>query len=202
MADDPSTAGGNPFEVLLAFLKLGASAFGGPIAHLGYFREEFVRRRRWLDEATYAELVALCQFLPGPASSQVGFAIGLERAGPLGASGLSREACTAPQSLHSSQDSPSAIAAASSCAASSSSPCACNTQARSCTSRFNCGVAILQPPVDGNLQSPGIVFPRAAAVAARTQKHLAFQSGCSFSWCGRGFQLGGIARHGKERIFD
>jgi chromate transporter len=76
---------GNPLEVLLAFLRLGVSAFGGPIAHLGYFRAEFVHRRRWLDEATYAELVALCQFLPGPASSQVGFAIGLERAGPLGA---------------------------------------------------------------------------------------------------------------------
>jgi chromate transporter len=92
MADAPqSTEGGatgtqgNPLEVLLAFLKLGVSAFGGPIAHLGYFRNEFVRRRAWLDEATYADLVALCQFLPGPASSQTGFAIGLMRAGPLGA---------------------------------------------------------------------------------------------------------------------
>jgi chromate transporter len=72
-------------EVLLAFLKLGVSAFGGPIAHIGYFREEFVARRRWLDEAAYADLVALCQFLPGPASSQVGFGLGLMRAGPLGA---------------------------------------------------------------------------------------------------------------------
>jgi chromate transporter len=72
-------------EVLGAFLRLGLTAFGGPIAHLGYFRAEFVERRRWLDEAAYAELVALCQFLPGPASSQVGFAIGLGRAGPLGA---------------------------------------------------------------------------------------------------------------------
>jgi chromate transporter len=84
-ADDRPTAAGKPLEVLAAFFRLGVSAFGGPIAHLGYFREEFVHRRRWLDEATYAELVALCQFLPGPASSQVGFAIGLERAGPLGA---------------------------------------------------------------------------------------------------------------------
>jgi chromate transporter len=84
-ADDRPIAAGNPLEVLGAFFRLGVSAFGGPVAHLGYFREEFVRRRRWLDEATYAELVALCQFLPGPASSQVGFAIGLERAGPLGA---------------------------------------------------------------------------------------------------------------------
>ncbi|MEF2552681.1 chromate efflux transporter [Aurantimonas sp. A2-1-M11] len=68
-----------------AFLKLGFSAFGGPIAHLGYFRDEFVTRRLWLDETGYGDLVALCQFLPGPASSQVGFAIGLMRAGPLGA---------------------------------------------------------------------------------------------------------------------
>ncbi len=68
-------------EVFLAFLKLGLSSFGGPIAHLGYFREEFVARRRWLDDAAYADLVALCQFLPGPASSQVGFALGLMRAG-------------------------------------------------------------------------------------------------------------------------
>ncbi len=76
---------GSPSEVLLVFLKLGVSCFGGPIAHIGYFRDEFVVRRRWLDEAAYAELVALCQFLPGPASSQVGFSIGLARAGYLGA---------------------------------------------------------------------------------------------------------------------
>lgn len=75
---------GSPFEVLLVFLKLGVSCFGGPIAHIGYFRDEFVVRRRWLDEAAYADLVALCQFLPGPASSQVGFSIGLARAGYLG----------------------------------------------------------------------------------------------------------------------
>ncbi|MFG6177900.1 chromate efflux transporter [Halomonas sp. THAF12] len=73
-----------PGEVFRAFLLLGLSAFGGPIAHLGYFRQEFVARRRWLDEHAYADLVALCQFLPGPASSQVGFALGLMRAGPLG----------------------------------------------------------------------------------------------------------------------
>ena len=64
---------GSPLEVLVAFGKLGVSCFGGPIAHIGYFRDEFVVRRRWLDEHTYADLVALCQFLPGPASSQVGF---------------------------------------------------------------------------------------------------------------------------------
>lgn len=72
-------------EVFRAFLKLGLTSFGGPVAHLGYFRDELVIRRRWIDEAGYADLVALCQFLPGPASSQVGFALGLLRAGPLGA---------------------------------------------------------------------------------------------------------------------
>jgi chromate transporter len=70
--------------VFLAFSKLGMSSFGGPIAHIGYFREEFVVRRRWLDEHAYADLVGLCQFLPGPASSQVGFSLGLMRAGYLG----------------------------------------------------------------------------------------------------------------------
>ena len=78
-------AAGSPLEVLLVFLKLGLTSFGGPIAHLGYFREEFVVRRRWLDEQSYVDLVALCQFLPGPASSQVGFSIGLMRAGYAGA---------------------------------------------------------------------------------------------------------------------
>jgi chromate transporter len=72
-------------EVFLAFLKLGLTSFGGPVAHLGYFRNEFVERRHWLDEHTYADLVALCQFLPGPASSQVGIAIGIMRASYLGA---------------------------------------------------------------------------------------------------------------------
>src|ERR1700744_4802397 len=76
---------GSPLEVLRVVLKLGLSCFGGPIAHIGYFREEFVVRRRWLDEAAFVDLVALCQFLPGPASSQVGFSIGLMRGGFAGA---------------------------------------------------------------------------------------------------------------------
>jgi chromate transporter len=71
-------------EVLLTFLKLGVTSFGGPIAHIGYFREELVVRRRWVDEAAYSDLVALCQFLPGPASSQVGFSLGMIRAGYVG----------------------------------------------------------------------------------------------------------------------
>lgn len=75
----------SPLEVLRIFFRLGVSCFGGPIAHLGYFRDEFVVRRRWLDDHAYADLVGLCQFLPGPASSQVGFAIGLMRAGFAGA---------------------------------------------------------------------------------------------------------------------
>jgi chromate transporter len=75
---------GSPAEVFAAFLKLGLTSFGGPVAHLGYFRIEFVERRHWLDEAAYADLVALCQFLPGPASSQAGMAIGLLRAGYAG----------------------------------------------------------------------------------------------------------------------
>src|SRR4051794_11381400 len=77
-------AAGTPGEVFRAFLKLGITSFGGPIAHLGYFRAELVVRRNWIDETGYADLVALCQFLPGPASSQVGFALGLLRGGPLG----------------------------------------------------------------------------------------------------------------------
>jgi chromate transporter len=71
--------------VFLTFLQLGLTSFGGPVAHLGYFREAFVERRRWIDERSYADLVALCQFLPGPASSQVGIAIGLAKAGLPGA---------------------------------------------------------------------------------------------------------------------
>lgn len=71
-------------EVFIAFLKLGLTSFGGPIAHLGYFRREFVERRRWLDDAAFTDLVGLCQFLPGPASSQLGFSIGLLRGGWLG----------------------------------------------------------------------------------------------------------------------
>lgn len=71
-------------EVFLVALRLGLTSFGGPIAHLGYFRDEYVARRKWLDEPTYAEVVALCQILPGPASSQVGMTIGMMRAGMLG----------------------------------------------------------------------------------------------------------------------
>jgi chromate transporter len=72
-------------EVFAVFVRLGLTCFGGPIAHLGYFHDEFVTRRKWLDERAYSDLVALCQFLPGPASSQVGFSIGLLRARYLGA---------------------------------------------------------------------------------------------------------------------
>ncbi|MNF54402.1 putative chromate transport protein [compost metagenome] len=74
-----------PFFIFLIFLRLGLTSFGGPIAHLGYFRDEFVTRRQWLTERSYADLVALCQFLPGPASSQVGMALGLSRSGYSGA---------------------------------------------------------------------------------------------------------------------
>ena len=77
--------GGSVGEVFAVFLRLGLTSFGGPVAHLGYFHEEFVVRRRWLDEKSYVDLVALCQFLPGPASSQVGIAVGLSRAGYPGA---------------------------------------------------------------------------------------------------------------------
>lgn len=73
------------WSVFLIFLRLGLTSFGGPIAHLGYFRSEFVERRRWLDDRSFSDLVALCQFLPGPASSQVGLAVGLSRAGWAGA---------------------------------------------------------------------------------------------------------------------
>ncbi|MDC7830787.1 MULTISPECIES: chromate efflux transporter [Pseudomonas] len=72
------------WQVFLIFLRLGCTSFGGPIAHLGYFRQAFVARRQWLDEPAYAELVALCQLLPGPTSSQVGMALGLGRAGGWG----------------------------------------------------------------------------------------------------------------------
>ncbi len=80
-----ATRRGSALEVLRVFAKLGVSCFGGPIAHIGYFREEFVVRRKWIDEHAYADLVGLCQFLPGPASSQVGVSIGLMRAGYPGA---------------------------------------------------------------------------------------------------------------------
>jgi chromate transporter len=75
----------SPWVVFLIFLRLGLTSFGGPVAHLGYFRDEFVVRRHWLSERSYADLVALCQFLPGPASSQVGMALGLSHAGYAGA---------------------------------------------------------------------------------------------------------------------
>jgi chromate transporter len=75
---------GSPLEVLAVATRLGLTSFGGPVAHLGYFREEYVNRRQWVDEATYADLVALSQFLPGPASSKVGIALGIIRAGLLG----------------------------------------------------------------------------------------------------------------------
>lgn len=88
----PSSAVGRPpaspgaaGAVFVAFLRLGMVAFGGPIAHIGYFHDAFVRRRGWLDEAGFAQLLAVCQFLPGPASSQMGLAIGLLRAGWMGA---------------------------------------------------------------------------------------------------------------------
>lgn len=74
----------SPWEVFKIFTRLGCTSFGGPTAHLGYFRDEFVEKRKWFSDKQYADLVALCQFLPGPASSQVGMAIGLQRAGYLG----------------------------------------------------------------------------------------------------------------------
>jgi chromate transporter len=79
------TKADTPWAVFLVFLRLGLTSFGGPIAHLGYFREEFVVRRQWLSERSYVDLIALCQFLPGPASSQVGIGLGLSRAGFSGA---------------------------------------------------------------------------------------------------------------------
>lgn len=71
-------------NVFFAFLKLGFTSFGGPVAHIGYFRQEFVEKRKWLDEASYADLIALCNFLPGPASSQLGIALGISQSGLLG----------------------------------------------------------------------------------------------------------------------
>lgn len=91
-------SGGGPLEVFWAFLRLGCLSFGGPIAHIGYFRSEFVDRRRWLDDAEYADTMALCQFLPGPSSSQVVFALGMRRAGAFGAVAASL-AFTLPSAL-------------------------------------------------------------------------------------------------------
>src|ERR1700744_3315387 len=83
-----STEPGRPHDslrtIFLAFLRLGCISFGGPIAHLAYFRQEFVLRRKWLDELTFAEIVGLCQSLPGPSSSQTGFVIGLLEGGIIG----------------------------------------------------------------------------------------------------------------------
>lgn len=84
MSTSHRSRAGSALDVLLVFLKLGLTSFGGPVAHIGYFRREFVERRRWLDDETFTDLVGLCQSLPGPASSQVGFSIGLLRAGWLG----------------------------------------------------------------------------------------------------------------------
>jgi chromate transporter len=85
VAGSEETPRGTAREVLGAFLRLGLTSFGGPVAHLGYFRAELVARRKWLDESHYADIVALCQFLPGPASSQTGIALGMLRAGLPGA---------------------------------------------------------------------------------------------------------------------
>jgi chromate transporter len=84
-SEDTTAVGAGAGEVFAAFLKLGLTSFGGPIAHIGYFRRELVERRRWIDDTEFARLLALCQFLPGPASSQLGFGLGLLRAGWPGA---------------------------------------------------------------------------------------------------------------------
>ncbi len=95
---EPRASKGRVGEVALAFLRLGCTSFGGPIAHIGYLREAFVHRDRWLDDDEFAELVALCQFLPGPASSQLVFALGMRRAGLAGA--LAASFCfTAPSAV-------------------------------------------------------------------------------------------------------
>ena len=94
-----TTGEGSAGEVFAAFLKLGLTSFGGPIAHLGYFHNEFVERRKWLDEKSYADLVALCQFLPGPASSQVGFTLGIQRGNGLLGGLAAWFAFTAPSAL-------------------------------------------------------------------------------------------------------
>ncbi len=104
MRDKPSeptdhSAATNLGEIFFAFLKLGCTCFGGPIAHLGYFREELILRRRWMNEAAYADLVALCQFLPGPASSQVAFALGLIRGNGLWGGLTASLAFTTPSAL-------------------------------------------------------------------------------------------------------
>jgi chromate transporter len=97
MSQDASSS--HVSEVFRAFLKLGLTSFGGPIAHLGYFRDELVVRRKWLDETAYADLVALCQFLPGPASSQVGFSLGMLRGNGLLGGVVAWFAFTMPSAL-------------------------------------------------------------------------------------------------------
>jgi chromate transporter len=97
--DEARRPGSRLGEVFAAFLKLGLSSFGGPIAHLGYYHNEFVERRKWLDEAAYADLVALCQFLPGPASSQVGFSLGILRGNGLAGGLLAWLGFTLPSAL-------------------------------------------------------------------------------------------------------
>ncbi len=82
--NSPGQARGSPaLEVLAAATRLGLTSFGGPVAHLGYFREEYVVRRQWLDERTYADLLALCQFLPGPASTELGCRVSKRRPPPV-----------------------------------------------------------------------------------------------------------------------
>ncbi len=83
-AEPTSPVCGSLSEILPILLRLGLTSFGGPVAHIGYFRSEFVAKRRWLDEAAYADVVALCQFLPGPASSQVAVSLGILRGGLAG----------------------------------------------------------------------------------------------------------------------
>src|SRR5436309_6136576 len=80
-ASEQAPKRGHFLEVLAVFTRLGLTSFGGPVAHLGYFREEIVVRRKWVDERTYGDLIGLCQFLPGPASSQTGISLGIMRAG-------------------------------------------------------------------------------------------------------------------------
>ncbi|WP_083340967.1 chromate transporter [Chromobacterium amazonense] len=85
MSIKQETTADSAWEIFLVFLRLGLTSFGGPVAHVGYFRSEFVMHRAWLSERSFADLVALCQFLPGPSSSQLGIALGLSRAGARGA---------------------------------------------------------------------------------------------------------------------
>ncbi len=80
-SNDNSQSGGNLIEILLTSLRLGLTSFGGPVAHLAYFKEEYVNKKKWLDDKLYADIIAVCQFLPGPASSQVGISIGMLRGG-------------------------------------------------------------------------------------------------------------------------